>query len=435
MAWFFEKKKEISQKEIEALALKSAEECLKKISKNCKNPKKILLLPPDITRAHSGCGRITEILYNYFEKKSEVFVMPTLGQHIPHSEEQNKKVFGTIPENRILKHDPIHDVEKIGEIPADYVKKVTFGAADWKIPIEINKILLTNDWDIIINIGHVVPHEVLGFASYNKNYLIGLGGTATISSTHIASACCGIENILGSIVSPIRECLNKAEKDFFIGLPFAYIQVVMALNDDGKLAHTGFYCGNDFETYLLAANQAMQENIAVVPPIKKIVAVMGKDEFESTWVANKAIYRTRKALADNGELIIIAPGLKRFGENQEADEVIREYGYAGRDKILAAWKKDKKLQEMAHITAHLIHGSSDQRFKICYAPGYLSKKDIESVNYNYLDPAETLKKYPIEEMKYGFNTMADGEEVYFINSPASGLWTTKEKNRLGKIAT
>ena len=424
MAWFFEKKKEISKKEIESLVLKSAEECLTRI---CTNPQKILLLPPDITRAYSGCGRITEILYNFFKKNSEVFVMPALGQHTPHSEEQNKKVFGTIPENKILKHDSEKDVVKIGEISADYVKKVTFGVADWKIPIEVNKILLTNDWDIIINIGHVVPHEVLGFASHNKNYLIGLGGTATISSTHIASACFGIEKILGSIISPIRDCLNKAEKEFLNNLPFAYIQLVMALNDDGKLTHTGFYCGNDLDTYLLAANQSMQENIVVVPRLKKIVAVMGKDEFESTWVTNKAIYRTRKALADNGELIIIAPGLKRFGENQEADKIIREYGYAGTDKILAAWKKDKKLKEMAHIAAHLIHGSSDQRFKIYYAPGYLTKEEIEKVNYNYLDLAETLKKYPIDKLKYGFNRMDDGEEIYFIDSPASGLWTTEEK--------
>jgi len=424
MTWFFEKKKEIAKKEIKSLVLKSAEECLKRI---CAKPKKILLLPPDITRAYSGCGWITEILYNYFDKNSEVFVIPTLGQHTPHTEEQNKKVFGTIPETRILKHDSVKDVEKIGEIPADYVKKVTSGAADWKIPIEINKILLNNEWDIIINIGHVVPHEVLGFSSHNKNYLIGLGGNSTISSTHIASACCGIENILGAIVSPIRHCLNKAENDFFNSLPFAYIQLVMALNEEGKLAHTGFYCGNDFNTYLLAAKQSMMENIIVVPALKKIVAVMDKDEFESTWVSNKAIYRTRKALADNGELIIIAPGLKRFGENHEADKIIREYGYIGTDKITKLWKKDKKLKDMAHVAAHLIHGSSDQRFKICYAPGYLTKEEIESVNYSYLDMAETLKKYPIDKMKYGFNIMDDGEEIYFINSPASGLWTTKEK--------
>ncbi|MCL2792073.1 MAG: lactate racemase domain-containing protein [Spirochaetaceae bacterium] len=424
MAWFFEKKKEISKEEIKSLVLKSAEECLKKI---CANPKKVLLLPPDITRAYSGCGWIAEILYNYFDKNADVFVMPTLGQHIPHTEEQNKKVFGAIPESRILKHDSVKDVKKIGEIPADYVKKATSGAADWKIPIEINPILLTNEWDIIINIGHVVPHEVLGFASHNKNYFIGLGGNSTISSTHIASACYGIENILGSIISPIRDCLNKAEREFLGSLPFVHILLVMALNEKGKLSHTGFYCGNDFETYLLAAEHSRQENIVEVPPLKKIIAVMDKDEFESTWVSNKAIYRTRKALADNGELIIIAPGLKRFGENQEADKIIREYGYSGTNKIIDHWKKDKKLQDMAHVTAHLIHGSSDQRFKIYYAPGYLTKKDIESVNYNYLDLSETLKKYPIEKMKYGFNIMGDGEKVYFINAPASGLWATKEK--------
>ncbi|MCL2293371.1 MAG: lactate racemase domain-containing protein [Spirochaetes bacterium] len=425
MAWFFEKKKEITRDEIKSLVIKSAEECLQRI---CPAPKKILLLPPDITRAYSGCGWITEILYNYFAGSAwgcEVYVLPTLGQHVPHTEEQNKKVFGSIPESKILKHDAVNGVKKIGDVPADYVKKVTSGAANWDISIEINEILLSREWDIILNIGHVVPHEVLGFASHNKNFLIGLGGTATISSTHIASACCGIENILGSIVSPIRECLNKAENDFLGSLPLVYIQLVMMLNERSELVHTGFYCGNDFETYLLAAKHSMQENIITVPPLKKIIAFMDCDKFESTWVANKAIYRTRKALVDNGELIIIAPGLKRFGENSEADEIIRRYGYAGTDEIIKLWRAEKKLQEMAHVTAHLIHGSSNQRFKVYYAPGFLTREEIEGVNYRYLDLVEILRKYPVGKMKYGFNTMEDGEEIYFINSPASGMWTTK----------
>jgi nickel-dependent lactate racemase len=424
MAWFYEKKAEISKEEIKSLVLKSSKECLNRI---CQNPQKVLLLPPDITRAHSGAGWITELFYNYFSEMADVYVIPTLGQHVPHSPEQNKWMFGSIPENKILKHDWKKDGKRIGTIPADYVEKTTQGKANWEIPISINRTVLEGNWDLIINIGHVVPHEVLGFANHNKNYFIGLGGKETICASHMAAACYGIENNLGSLITPLRHCYNKAENEFLNHLPDVYVQLVMAYNNEGNLVHTGFYCGDDTDTYLLAAKQSKAENITIVPPLKKVVAIMQGDEFFSTWVANKAIYRTRKAMADGGELIIIAPGLKRFGEQDEVDKIIRKYGYSGTEKIMKYWKENKELQDLTHATAHLIHGSSEGRFKIIYAPGHLTKDEIESVNFGYLDYNKAIEIYSPEKLKNGFNTLANGEEIYFINTPSAGLWTTKEK--------
>ena len=315
----------------------------------------------------------------------------------------------------------------MGTIPANYVEKITEGKANWEIPISINRTVLEGDWDLIINVGHVVPHEVLGFANHNKNYFIGLGGKDTICASHMAAASYGIENNLGSLVTPLRHCYNKAEEEFLGHLPDVYIQVVMAYNDAGDLVHTGYYCGDDLDTYLLASKQSKSQNINIVPPLKKVVAVMQGDEFFSTWVANKAVYRTRKAMADGGELIIIAPGLKRFGEQDDVDAIIRKYGYSGTEKIMKYWEENEELQDLTHATAHLIHGSSEGRFKITYAPGHLSKEDIESVNFGYLDYEEALKLYPQDKLKNGFNTLENGEEIYFINTPSAGLWTTKEK--------
>lgn len=424
MAWFFERKNEITNKEMVDLTLKAADECKKRI---CNNPKKVLLLPPDITRAHSGAGWITKALYDYFSLETpDVFLMPTLGQHVPHTEEQNRWMFGDIPKNKILTHDWMNGCTRLGAVPADYVKKITDGHADWEIPVVVNRILFEEKWDLIINIGHVVPHEVLGFANHNKNYFIGLGGKEMICASHIAAACCGIENNLGSLVTPLRHCYNKAEQEYLGSLPDVYLQVVMAYNDRNQLVHTGFYCGDDVDTYIMAARQSQRENITIVPPLKKVVAVMQGDEFYSTWVANKAIYRTRKAMADGGELIIMAPGLKRFGEQDEVDTVIRKYGYAGTDKVRKLWKENKDLQDLTHATAHLIHGSSEERFRITYCPGHLSKSEIESVNFGYMDINEALEKYPVGNLRNGFNRI-NGEEVYFISTPSAGLWTTKEK--------
>lgn len=423
MAWFFEKSNEISREQLEQLVLKAAKESLQRL---CKSPKRVLLLPPDITRAHSGAGIITNILYNFFAPLADVYVIPTLGQHLPHTPEQNQWMFGDIPENKILKHDWKNDGKRIGSIPAEYVEQITEGKANWEIPVTINRLVLEGKWDIILNIGHVVPHEVLGFANHNKNYFIGLGGKDMICASHMAAACYGIENNLGNLVTPLRHCYNKAESEYLSHLSDAYIQVVMKYNEQGKLVHSGFYCGDDLDTYLLAAKQSMKENITVVPPLKKVVAIMQGDEFFSTWVANKAIYRTRKAMADGGELIIIAPGLKRFGEQDEVDKIIRKYGYAGTPRVMKLWKEHEELQDLTHATAHLIHGSSEGRFKITYAPGHLSKEEMESVNFGYMNYNEAMEYYNPSKLINGFNTLSNGEEIYFISTPSAGLWTTKQ---------
>jgi nickel-dependent lactate racemase len=425
MPWFTEKSDRISKQRLEELMQQTADEARKRI---CKQPKRVLLLPPDITRAHSGAGQMTEILYNIFVKVADVHVIPTLGQHVPHTRDENQRMFGSIPEERIHAHDWRDGCVRVGAVSADFVKKATNDAADLPMPVYLNSMLMNEKWDLIINVGHVVPHEVLGFANHNKNYFIGLAGKELICASHMAAACCGIENNLGTLITPVRKCFNKAEEDFLSGLPDLYVQVVMARNLQGELVHTGLYVGDDLETYLQAAKQSREQNITVLDkPLHKVVCVMQGDEFCSTWVANKAVYRTRMVLADGGELVIIAPGLKRFGEQPEVDEIIRKYGYCGTPKVMDDFRKDPVLQNYAHAAAHLIHGSSEGRFKITYAPGHLSKAEIEGVNFGYADIEETMEKYPIDKLKEGFNDMPDGERVFFIPTPSAGLWATREK--------
>ncbi|MDO4585099.1 MAG: lactate racemase domain-containing protein [Planctomycetia bacterium] len=423
MTWFAQEGR-LSREEVLALTHRAAKEAKERI---CPHPKRVLLLPPDITRAHSGAGWMTEELYKIFSPDAEVHLIPTLGQHVPHTPEQNRWMFGSVPESRIHAHDWRDGVKTIGEVPASFVREVSGNKADWAIPVSLNRMLLEGEWDLILNVGHVVPHEVLGFANHNKNYFIGLGGKPMICASHMMAACCGIENNLGSLITPLRACYNKAETDFLGHLPDAYVEVVMAYDDAGNLGHTGMYVGDDLQTYLDAAKASRAQNITIVPPLKKVVAVMQGDEFYSTWVANKAIYRTRMAMADGGELLIVAPGLKRFGEQEEVDALIRKYGYSGTEKVMRWWKTEPILQDLTHGTAHLIHGSSEGRFRITYAPGHLTREEIEQVGFGYADLAETLRRYPLEKMRNGFQTMPDGEEVYYISTPSAGLWTTEEK--------
>lgn len=425
MPWFWREAEELSRQEVDELALRLLTEARERINKDFR---RVLLLPPDLTRAHSGAGKITETIYKALSAHCDVHVIPTLGQHVPHTAEQNRWMFGEIPNERIHVHDWINGVTRAGTIPARLVEQSTGGLADWEIPVDLNASLMREPWDLIINIGHVVPHEVLGFANHNKNYFIGLGGKESICTSHMAAAIYGIENNLGKLITPLRSCFNWAENEFLGKLPDVYFQVVMKRSPDNRLVSCGAYVGDDLETYLMAARASKKENITIVEkPINKIVAVMQEDEFHSTWVANKAVYRTRMALADGGELLIIAPGLQRFGEQEAVDILIRKYGYRGTPNTLQKYKENSDLHALAHATAHLIHGSSEGRFTISYAPGHLSKSEIEQVGYDYVALADALKRYPPSEMKEGWNVMPDGEEIFFISTPSSGLWATQER--------
>jgi nickel-dependent lactate racemase len=426
MPWFWREADELSREEIDSLALRLIDEARSRINKDLR---RVLLLPPDLTRAHSGAGKITETLYRALAADHcDVHVIPTLGQHVPHTEADNRWMFGSIPNERIHAHDWMGGVTRVGTISAERVKESTGGVADWEIPVDLNATVMNESWDLIVNIGHVVPHEVLGFANHNKNYFIGLGGKETICTSHMAAATYGIENNLGNLLTPLRSCFNWAEEQFLRHLPDVYFQVVMKRNTDNRLVTCGVYVGDDLETYLMAAKTSGKENITVVDePIHKIVAVMQGDEFHSTWVANKAVYRTRMALADGGELLIIAPGLERFGEQKSVDTLIRTYGYRGTPKTLASYKQNSDLRDLAHAAAHLIHGSSEDRFHITYAPGHLSKEEIEGVGYGFVPLEEALRRYPPTQMKEGWNVMGGGEKVFFISTPSAGLWSTRAR--------
>ncbi|HEX4130010.1 MAG TPA: lactate racemase domain-containing protein [Pirellulales bacterium] len=432
MPWIAERAEHIGWDHLSTLMQQTADEARRRL---CAKPKRVLLLPPDITRAHSGVGRLTEMLYQQFCGEADVHVIPTLGQHVPHTRDENLRMFGSIPEERIHPHDWRGGCTWVGEIAADEVKAATAGAADWAIPITLNRMLIDEPWDLVINVGHVVPHEVLGFANHNKNYFIGLGGKELICASHMAAACCGIENNLGNLITPVRHCFNLAEERYLGRLADLYVQVVMARDSQGQLVHTGVYVGDDLETYLGAALQSREQNITVFDePVKKMVCVMQADEFVSTWVANKAVYRTRMAMADGGELLIIAPGLKRFGEQPEVDAIIRKYGYSGTPRVMQSYRVEADMQDLAHATAHLIHGSSEGRFKITYAPGHLTRQEIEGVNFGYADLEETVARYQPEKLREGWNRAADGEDFFFIPTPSAGLWATREKlyNRRAK---
>jgi hypothetical protein len=244
-----------------------------------------------------------------------------------------------------------------------------------------------------------------------------------INKSHMLSAICGIEQALGVRDTPARKVFDYAQEHYLNKLPLVYLLTVVTLENSDTCLN-GLFIGNTREPFKRAAELSSKLNIVHVPRrTKKMVAYLDPMELKTTWVGNKGVYRTRMVIEDGGELIILAPGVKAFGENEEMDMMTRKYGYKGRDYILELFNAGV-FRESIMSAAHLIQGSSDGRFTITYAtyPENLSKEEINSVGYEWMDINEALKLYDPNTLKDGFHTTKDGEEFYFVKTPALGLW-------------
>lgn len=389
--------------------------------------KKVLVVPPDFTRFHSRAGDITTLIYHYY-KESLKDILPALGTHAPMTDHEIEEMYKGVPKELFRVHDWRNDVVTVGTIPGDFVSKITNGALDYSWPAQLNKLIINGKHDLILSVGQVVPHEVVGMASYNKNLFVGTGGHEGINKSHFVGAVYGMERMMGKVDTPVRKLLNYASEHFTSHLPIVYIHTVIGRDESGRLVIRGLYIGDDEEVLGLAADLSLKVNFTIVDkPLKKVVVYLDPSEFKSTWLGNKSIYRTRMAMADKGELIVIAPGLKEFGEDKEIDRLIRKYGYKGTPATLAALKGNEELNKNLSAAAHLIHGSSEGRFSVTYCPGFLTREEIESVNFKYGDLKDAIQKYNPEKLKDGFNKLQNGEEIFYISNPAVGLWSSRER--------
>ncbi len=393
-----------------------------------KSLKKVLLIPPDYTRMYSGAGEITGIYYSLLKDTCEVDILPALGTHEPMTKEECTAFFGPeVPFERILVHNWKTDVVKIGEVPAEFVSEVSEGLVNEKIDVEVNRLIMDKSYDLIISIGQVVPHEVVGMANYSKNLFVGCGGNNMINSSHMLGAFYGMERIMGKDFSPVRRVFDYAQENFLKDVPVLFVLTVTTNTGDDVHIH-GLYIGTDRANFEAAVAHSRATNLTFVEkPFQKVVVNLDPREFKSTWLGNKAVYRTRMAIADGGSLIVLAPGVRKFGEDAENDRLIRKYGYVGREKVLELVKECKDLQENLSVAAHLIHGSSDGRFSITYATEQVTKEEVEGVNFGYMPYKEAAAIYNPAVLKDGYNTLENGEEIYYISNPALGLWDVKEK--------
>jgi len=394
--------------------------------------KKVVAIPPDITRYYSKAGLLTEQAWEYFGPRL-TDILPALGTHAAMSPEEISRMFGSVPRELFKVHDWRKDILTLGEVPSSFLEEVSEGRVNYSWPAQVNRMLEEGGFDLIFSPGQVVPHEVIGMANHNKNLFIGTGGPEGINKSHFLGAAYGMERIMGRAESPVRKVLNYASKQFASHMPVLYALTVIGRDRAGELVVRGLFVGDDEACFLKAAALSLEVNFEMLEsPLPRVVVYLEPEEFKSTWLGNKSIYRTRMAMADRGELVVLAPGLTSFGEDPEIDRLIRKYGYRTSPEILKAVEENQELKNNLSAAAHLIHGSSEQRFNITYCPGQLSRNEIQSVNYAYADLDEMMDHYQPESLQEGFNTLPDGEEIFYISNPALGLWSWKEKFKPGR---
>lgn len=390
--------------------------------------RRVLLLPPDVTRFHSGAGPLTCLLYEKLHRDAEVAILPAVGTHAPMTAAEIERMFPGVPHERFHAHDWRHGVVPLGTVPADFLREVSGGRLEVPARVEIDRMLVEQPWDVILSIGQLVPHEVIGIANHSKNVFVGAGGSDLINKSHWLGAVHGIERIMGRADTPVRRVLDYAAAQFAKHLPIVYLLTVRARDAAGQLVTRGLFAGDDRACFVRGAALCRQVNLDRLERApRKVVVFLDPLEFKSTWLGNKAVYRTRMAIADAGELIVLAPGVREFGEDPTIDRLIRRFGYRGTPATLDAVRREPELAANLSAAAHLIHGSSEGRFTITYCPGQLTRAEIEGVGFRFGALGAMLERYDPARLRDGWNTLADGEEVFYISNPALGLWGTAER--------
>jgi nickel-dependent lactate racemase len=389
--------------------------------------RRVLAVPPDYTRLHSRAGELTRYAYDYYGGALRD-VMPALGTHAPMGAAEIAGMFPGLPPSLFRVHDWRGDIVELGRLPASAVEEASEGAVSFDWPAQVNRILVEGGHDLVLSIGQVLPHEIVGMANYTKNLLVGLGGAEAIDRSHYLGAVYGIERLLGRADNPVRRLLDRAWEEFAPSVQVVFVHTVLASGPGGEPEVRGLFVGDDREVFARAAELSARVNVTLLDePIRKAIAYLEPALYRSAWVANKAIYRLRMAMAEGGELAVLAPGVSSFGEDPGIDAIIRKYGYRDRAGAIEAVARNADLARSLGAAAHLVHGCPEGRFTVVYSPGGLSRREVESVGFRYEPYEEAARRYGLGSLREGWGETREGERVFFAPRPAQGLWASRAR--------
>ncbi|MDR1256766.1 MAG: nickel-dependent lactate racemase [Spirochaetaceae bacterium] len=426
---------DIPERELDAVFSRALNEALSRAGDG-----RAVIIPPDITRFHSRAGFFTDICVRELGSDKVKAVLPALGTHQAMTSAELARMFPGTPQELFRVHDWRNDVAELGRIEADWIERATGGAVRYDWPVQVNRMLLEADTGLVVSIGQVVPHEVVGMANHAKSLFVGCGGKEAIDKSHFAGASYGMERMMGRADTPVRAMFDEGLRRYGERLPpILWALTVIGTRSDteaassgterGSAAVRGLFIGFGRDCFEQAAALSRRVNVDLLDEApRKVVVYLEPQEFRTTWLGNKAVYRTRMAIADGGELLIMAPALERFGEDRGVDALIRRYGYRPASVISERVRTEPELADNLSAAAHLIHGCSEGRFTVRYCPGpAMTRQEIEAAGFEWGCLDEASARYDRRALAAGWNTMPDGERIFFVPNPAMGLWAERRR--------
>lgn len=354
--------------------------------------KRLLVIVPDGTRT-APIGTLFKGLHRRLREVTRTFdVIIALGTHPPMTEEAiNARLELTAAERatefssvRVFNHtwDQPATLEEIGVIPADEIRDLSGGLFGMDVPVHINR--LVENYDTLLVVGPVFPHEVVGFSGGNKYFFPGIGGPEILNFFHWLGAVVTNPMIIGNKWTPVRKVVDRAAS--FIRQERLCLAAVV----DGP-RFSGLFAGTPESAWDAASDLSSRIHITRKDHPFHTVLSCAPPMYDELWVAGKCMYKLEPVVADGGELIIYAPHLREISEVH--GHLIREIGYHCRDYFLAQWDRFKNYPW--GVIAHSTHvrgigtfenGVEQCRIRVTLA-SQIPKEICESINLDWRDPA------------------------------------------------
>lgn len=353
--------------------------------------KRILLIVPDGTRT-APVGLLFQTLHRHLAGATKALdVMVALGTHQPMSEEaicqrleitaeQRQKEYRNV---RFFNHawDDPKTLKNIGTISAKEIDELTNGRFAMDVPVQVNKLVF--DYDQLIIIGPVFPHEVVGFSGGNKYLFPGVSGPDVLNFFHWLAAVITNPKIIGHKWTPVRKVIDRAASLVTVD-KFCFCMVI-----DGK-SLAGLYAGTPEDAWSAASDLSDKLNIVYKDRPYHTILSCAPPMYDELWTGGKCMYKLEPVLADGGELIIYAPHIKEICVTH--GETLEAIGYHCRDYFLKQWDKFKHYPwgALAHST-HVYgigkyeNGVETPHARVTLATG-IPEKTCRKINLGYRDP-------------------------------------------------
>lgn len=383
--------------------------------------KRILLIVPDQTRTAPLALLFQSLFDRLSPVASKIDVIFALGTHPPISDELMCSLLGITPETRNGKYAVVelinHEwnnpaaLDTIGTLTTEQTERISSGLLSQEVPVQINKRI--HDYDTLLVMGPVFPHEVVGFSGGNKYFFPGISGPQLLNFFHWLGALITNVGIIGVKGTPVREVVDLAAQS----IPVERKAITFVVSSDGTASLHGLFYGTPESAWSEAADLSGQTHIKRMEKSFQTVLSCAPPMYDELWTAGKCMYKLEPVVADGGELIIYAPHMEEISITH--GETIMKIGYHCRDYFTKQWDqfKDYPWGVVAHSTHVRGTGTFENGVEHCRVQVTLAsqvpQEICEQINLGYRDPATiNIEEYANREDEGVLLVRKAGEQLY-----------------------